>query len=166
MLFVIKSNNKSNSNIMIFSLNKLTNQSKYLLNYNYIVSIIVFLIIIYIMYSMSKNMRVDSLNNNYIEEGFRNNLKDLVDGGKRKRKEKFNNMQSKKSEISKLYSRLSKTENYYDKNDRSMENFQDKIKKYYNSFNKEKFTNTPPNTRVSLQKFKHFQKAFWDIFKD
>ena len=38
-----------------------------------------------------------------------------------------------------------------------MENFQDKIKKYYNSFNKEKFTNTPPNTRLSLQKFKHFQ---------
>ena len=68
--------------------------------------------------------------------------------------------------MSKLFNRLSQTENFYDKNDRSMEHFQSKIRNYYRSFDRERFTDVPKNTRVSLEKFKFFKEAFWDIFKD
>ena len=132
----------------------------------------IFLIVIgLIFYSMSSNkisIQYQSVNEqqDLLIEGFKNNLKDLMDGGKRIRRENFNKKQAKKSEYSKLFERLSKAEKMYDMNDRSMEHFKDRISKYYKSFNREKFTDVPKNTRLSLQKFKHFKKAFWDIFKD
>lgn len=133
------------------------------LNYIFIfVIIIMMILVIYYMY----NTEIPQNNNHELVEGFRNNLKDLVDGGRRRRQEKFNSKQDKKTEISKLFNRLSKTEHFYDKNDKSMDHFKSKIKEYYRSFDKEKFTDVPKNSRLSLEKFQYFKQAFWDIFKD
>ena len=134
-------------------------------NINYIILAVIIFLIYLVMKSMNGNGN-NNHNQHELVEGFRNNLKDLMDKGYRRRKEKFEAKQSKKSEMSKLFNRLSKTENFYDKNDRSMEHFKSKIKNYYRSFDKERFTNVPKNSRLSLEKFKFFKKAFWDIFKD
>jgi hypothetical protein len=152
---------------------------KYTSNINYIgflVLLIVMMLIIHIMNNVDLNKldknSIDNNDNNNdnkeheLIEGFKNNLKDLVDGGRRRRKERFNDKQAKRSEISKLFERFSKTEKYYDKNDRSIDHFKDKVSKYYRSFNKDKFTNVPKNSRISLEKFNFFKEAFWDIFKD
>jgi hypothetical protein len=144
-------------------------------NINYIILAVIIFLIYLVMKSMNGNGNGNSnsnVNNNHnhnrheLVEGFRNNLKDLMDKGYKRRKEKFEAKQSKKSEMSKLFNRLSKTENFYDKNDRSMEHFKSKIKNYYKSFDRERFTNVPKNSRLSLEKFKFFKQAFWDIFKD
>lgn len=134
-------------------------------NINYVILIIIVVLIYLVMKSMNGKYNSNQ-NQHELVEGFRNNLKDLMDRGHRRRKEKFEANQAKKTEISKLYNRLSKTEDFYDKNDRSMEHFKSKIKTYYNSFDRERFTDVSKNTRVSLEKFKFFKEAFWDIFKD
>lgn len=134
-------------------------------NINYVILIIIVVLIYLVMKSMNGKYNSNQ-NQHELVEGFRNNLKDLMDRGHRRRKEKFEANQAKKTEISKLYNRLSKTEDFYDKNDRSMEHFKSKIKNYYNSFDRERFTDVSKNTRVSLEKFKFFKEAFWDIFKD
>ena len=133
-------------------------------NMNYIVLVVIIFLIFLIMKSMNGNN--GNHNRHELVEGFRNNLKDLMDKGYRRKKEKFETKQEKKSEMSKLFNRLSKTENFYDKNDRSMEHFKSKIKNYYRSFDRERFTDVPKNSRLSLEKFKFFKQAFWDIFKD
>ena len=151
--------------------------SKKIINYlerniNYVILAVIIFLIYLVMKSMNGSNNSDGNNElkdkeqHELVEGFRNNLKDLMDRGHRRRKEKFEANQAKKSEMSKLYNRLSRTENFYDKNDRSMEHFKSKIRNYYRSFDRERFTDVPKNSRVSLEKFKFFKEAFWDIFKD
>ena len=135
-------------------------------NINYVILSSILIILYLVIKSMNDNPNTYTHSQHELVEGFNNNLKDLMDGGHGKRKERFENNQSNKSEMSKLFNRLSQTENFYDKNDRSMEHFQSKIRNYYRSFDRERFTDVPKNTRVSLEKFKFFKEAFWDIFKD
>lgn len=133
-------------------------------NINYVVLVVIIFLIYLVMKSM--NGADNAKNQHELVEGFNNNLKDLMDCGKRIRKKKFEKKQAKKSEIFKIFNRLTKSENYYDKNDRSMDHFKSKIRDYYRSFDRERFTDVPKNTRASLEKFKFFKEAFWDIFKD
>ena len=145
-------------------------------NKTLILLILFLLMICLILFNMENKKKLDqtnkqeynqnSLEQHELIEGFKNKLEDFMDSKSKKRREKFYNKQSKESEVSKLLNRLSKAEDMYDMNDRSMDHFKNKIREYYRSFNKERFTSTPKNTRLSLEKFKHFKESFWDIFKD
>jgi len=100
-------------------------------------------------------------------EGFKNNLKNLVDGGKSQRLEHFNKKSKGRSKFTKLIDRFNRIdEHFFDPDDHSMKHMKHKITEYYRSFDKEKFSNTPKNSRHALDKFKHFKESFWNIFKD
>lgn len=131
---------------------------------NYVLLIVIIFIIIYIMFSFGNRKNNDS---EMYMEGFRNNLKELMDGGKSKRLEDFNNKSKNRSKFTKLIDRFNRVdEHFFDSDDHSMNHMKHKISEYYKSFDKERFTNTPKNSRHALEKFQHFKESFWNIFKD
>ena len=80
---------------------------------------------------------------------------------------KISNWFQTSKKFTKLIDRFNRVdEHFFDSDDHSMNHMKHKISEYYKSFDKERFTNTPKNSRHALEKFQHFKESFWNIFKD
>ena len=132
---------------------------------NYILLTLFIIMIVYLMFSLGSQSY--KRNDELYMEGFENKLKELMDGGKSKRLEKFREKSNNRTTLKKIVDRFNRVdERFFSDDDHSMDHMKHKIKEYYRSFNQEKFTDTPKNSRHALEKFKHFKESFWNIFKD